>query len=124
MGARCKIVRILVAETGRDWNYLDIRMRREYRTIEMEDPRNFISSVCIFVIRHERSIEIYLRATGRDASRWFLITRGTRVSGRRKAAFSTLKKTLVHRRERLKSPFVSKLENAEALVSAGRGVLL
>lgn len=74
VGARCKIVRILVAETGRDWNYLGIRMRREYRTIEMEDPRNFISSVCIFVIRHERSIEIYLRATGRDASRWFLIT--------------------------------------------------
>lgn len=74
MGARCKIVRILVAETGRDWNYLGIRMR-EYRTIEMEDPRNFISSVFyIFVIRHERSIEIYLRATGRDASRWFLIT--------------------------------------------------
>lgn len=91
MGARCKIVRILVAETGRDWNYLGIRMRREYRTIEMEDPRNFISSVCIFVIRHERSIEIYLRATGRDASRWFLIT-GREERGQTKGSILNFKK--------------------------------
>lgn len=73
--------------------------------------------------------EIYRDLSTRHWSRRIAVvfnhwTRGTKVSGRRKVAFSTLKKTLVHRRERLKSPFVSKLENAEALVSAGRGVLL
>lgn len=74
------------------------------------------------MIRHEIYRDLRLRSTFTAMWRGFLITgrEGGGFFGRTKATildFEKKKKKKNGGRERLKSPFVSKLENAEALVS-------